>query len=87
MFQGAGYTISIILMDLWNYDRVSKPHWRFSVFTIVKSEQTLYVHLKSFLLILIIVWSLETNVEKTIDMEDAEEVDDEDIQGEDSVCF
>lgn len=47
----------------------------------------MYVHLKSFLLILIIVWSLETNVEKTIDMEDAEEVDDEDIQGEDSVCF
>lgn len=87
MFQGAGYTISIILMDLWNYDIVSKPHWRFFVFTSVKSEQTLYVHLKSFLLILVIVWSLETNVEKTIDMEDAEEVDDEDIQGEDSVCF
>lgn len=86
MFQGAGYTISIILMDLWN-DIVSKPHWRIFVFTSVKSEQTLYVHLKYFLLILTIVWSLETNVEKTIDMEDAEEVDDEDIQGEDSVCF
>lgn len=39
------------------------------------------------LLILIMVLSLETNVEKTIDMVDAEEVDDEDIQGEDSVCF